>query len=286
MNVGLCPDMLHTVPGPRFDAATVAHALGVPSVDLLGCGAFGDTWRVGDRAVKIICVDGYPPERVAREVAGLTRVTSANVVRLFEAGNVALGGRLRPALFFEYVNGGDLQDRLNAGQRPTAEDAEGLLRGLLTGVRELHSADSTVHRDIKPSNVAMRGGKWDEPVLLDLGLARSSTEQTVTLYPSLVGTTAYMAPEQLQQQRARKAADLFAIGVTVRALICGRHPFYDQDVDYTYDEAVRRIQAGPLPLPQGFPDHVVSVLDLLVKYPQHERGSATSNLRRLSVTAA
>lgn len=277
---------LHAVTGPRYDPVEVATALGVPAVTFLGGGAFGDTWRSGDQAVKVICVDGYPPERVAREVAGLTRVNSPHVVRLLSAGEVVLGGRPRPALTFEYVDGGDLQSRIEANDQPTAVDAQQLLHGLLIGVRDLHAADGTVHRDIKPPNIALRGGAWQAPVLLDLGLARSSTERTVTLYPSLVGTTAFMAPEQLQQQRARKASDLFAVGVTVRAMICGRHPFYDAGVDYTYDEAIKQIQAGPSPLPPGLPDSVVTVLDLLVKYAQHERGSATSNLRRLNAVAA
>lgn len=272
---------LRTVSSARHNSAVVAAALGVSSVSFLGGGAFGDTWRCADRAVKIICVDGYPPERVAREVAGLTRVDSPHVVKLFEAGDVLLGGRPRPALSFEYVDGGDLQDRIDAGQRPNNAETEGLLVGLLTGVRDLHAADGTVHRDIKPSNVALRNGDWAQPVILDLGLARSTTESTVTLYPSLVGTTTFMAPEQLRQQRARKAADLFAVGVTVRALVCGRHPFYDPGVAYTFDEAVKKIESGPLSLPAGLSSAVVTVLDLLVKAPQHERGSATSNLRRL-----
>ncbi|ABS05980.1 protein kinase (plasmid) [Kineococcus radiotolerans SRS30216 = ATCC BAA-149] len=277
---------MRSVSAPRYDAATVAKALGVGTVDFLGDGTFGDTWRAGDRAVKIICVDGYPPERVAREVDGLMRVSSSHVVRLFEAGQVVLGGRPRPALHFEYVDGGDLQGRLEAGQRPTPQQTEALLRGLLTGVRDLHSADGTVHRDIKPSNVALRGGMWEQPVLLDLGLARSSTEQTVTIYPSLVGTTMFMAPEQLRQERARKAADLFAVGVTVRALLSGRHPFYDDGVDLTFDEALQKIQAGPFPLPADLPQHVTTVLDLLVSYTPNQRGSATSNLRRLEANPA
>lgn len=266
---------------PRYSAAEISAVLGISAVTFLGSGSFGDTWRDGNRAIKIICVDGYPPERVAREVDGLARVTSPHVVRLLGTSEVFLGGRLRPTLSFEFVDGGDLQDRLDAGDQPTPNQAEALLRGLLIGVRDLHAADGTVHRDIKPPNVALRGGEWDQPVLLDLGLARSATESTMTLYPSLVGTTAFMAPEQLQQQRARKSADLFAVGVTVRAIVCGRHPFYKTGVDYTYDEALKQIQAGPIPLPGDLSDSVVEVLDLLVKVAQHERGSATSNLRRL-----
>ena len=165
---------------PRYDPTVVAAALGVSSVTFLGSGRFGDTWRAGDCAVKIICADGYPPERVAREISGLSRVSSPYVVRLLHAGSVALGGADRPALTFEYVEGGDLQKRLEVSDRPTPDQAIGLLRGLLTGVRDLHAADGTVHRDIKPPNVALRGGEWEAPVILDLGLAKSTTETTFT----------------------------------------------------------------------------------------------------------
>jgi serine/threonine protein kinase len=273
------------VTAPRYDADVVAAALGVPSVTFLGSGAFGDTWRTGDYAVKIICVDGYPPERVAREISGLSRVSSRYVVRLIQAGSVALGGADRPALMFEYVEGGDLQKRLEASDCPTPDQAFGLLRGLLIGVRDLHAADGTVHRDIKPPNVALRGGEWEAPVILDLGLAKSTTETTFTVYPGRVGTTAYMAPEQLQGRRARKAADLFAVGVTVRALVGGRHPFYDDGATYSYDEAIARIGEGPVSLPLGLPAQTATVLDRLVSFAEYERGSATSNLRRMGTGA-
>jgi hypothetical protein len=72
----------------------------------------------------------------------------------------------------------------------------------------------------------------------------------------------------------------------VRALLCGRHPFYDEGVDYTIDQALQQIQAGPAPLPDGLRSPVVTVLDLLLSYPQHERGSATSNLKRLEADTA
>ena len=263
--------------------STVA-VLGVSCVEFLGSGAFGDTWRIGDRAVKLICVDGYPQERIIREVAGLNRVRSPYVVRLFQATQIVLGGRSRPALYFEFVDGGDLQACIDRNRRPNPTEVEALLRGLLMGVRDLHAAENTLHRDIKPPNVALRGGLWNQPVILDLGLARSSTEQTVTIYPGLVGTTMYMSPEQLQQQPARKASDLFAVGVTVRALVCGRHPFYDDGEEYTFDEALKRIEAGPAPLPTEITEPVTTVLDLLVKFKQNRRGSATSNLRRLGET--
>ncbi len=267
---------------PRYESAEVAAALGVPTVSFLGAGVFGDTWKVGDHAVKIICKDGYPPERIAREVSGLSRVDSPHVVKLVQAGAVSLGGQPRPALTFEYIPGGDLQQKLDARSRPTSMEALGLLQGLLTGLRDLHGADGTVHRDIKPQNIALRDGRWDLPVILDLGLAKSTTEKTVTIYPGHIGTAPYMAPEQLEARRARKAADLFAVGVTVRAAITGEHPFYEAGQHYTYDEALKQIDLGPTPLPETIPSNIHNVLDLLVRPAEFERGSATSNLRRLA----
>ncbi|RRQ25325.1 serine/threonine protein kinase [Rhodococcus sp. Eu-32] len=266
---------------PRFPPAEVALALGVPEVNFLGEGAFGDTWQVGDRAIKIICDEAYPPERVAREVSGLRRVDSPHVVRLFEAGSVELGGRKRPALTFEFVPGGDLEQTIAAKRRPSSVESHSLLLGLLMGVQALHAANSTLHRDIKPGNVALRNRAWSEPVLLDLGLAKSTSETTFTRYPGRLGTDFFMPPEQLTGQRARKASDLFAIGVTVRLAITGRHPFFDGVESLTIDNAIARIEAGPSPLPPSTDPRVLSVLDRLVSPSQSERGSARSNLRRL-----
>lgn len=269
---------------PRYDAATFAAALGVASVDFLGAGAFGDTWRVGDTAVKILCVDGYPQDRVDREVAGLRRVESPHVVKLLSTGTVHLGGSDRTTLTFEYVPGGDLLKPLDAGELPDSSEARGLLHGLLVGVRDMHAADGTIHRDIKPQNIARRGGAWADPVILDLGLAKAVTEPTVTLYPNRLGTAAYMSPEQLKGQRARKASDLFSIGVTVRHLITGEHPFYDLAATLTWDELVALTKNTPHPLPAGLEPQVVEVLDVLVSHAQHDRGSAASALRRLEST--
>ncbi len=253
--------------------------LGGP-VTLLGSGAYGDTWRRGDSAVKIICADGYPPERVSREIAGLQRVDSPYVVKLLDFFTVNLGDKQRPALEFEYIAGGDVGMKIENNQWPTTAQSLDMLTGLLTGVRDMHSS-GTVHRDIKPNNIALRDGEWTRPVLLDLGLARGIDESTITIYPGHVGTAPYMAPEQLEGRPARKAADLFAVGVTIRQLIGHRHPFYDDGVNYTYDEAIAKIIKGPYDLPVSDLGHAGELLDRLVAAPEHERGSARSSLRRL-----
>lgn len=262
----------------------MAKALGADSVTFLGAGAFGDTWRVGNTAVKIICEDGYPRERVSREVRGLQRVNSDYVVKLTLVGEVELGGQGRPALTFEYVEGGDLQDALSSGYRPTSEEVDALIVGLLKGLDAMHSADGTVHRDIKPPNIALRNGSWSSPVILDLGLARSMSESTVTVYPGRLGTAPFMAPEQIRGERARKAADLFAVGATVLTISSGVHPFYEPNRTFTWDEALESISAGPRNIPGHLSENAKSVLSRLVRFEEYERGSARSNLKRMGAS--
>ncbi|MFF4210697.1 serine/threonine-protein kinase [Streptomyces sp. NPDC001796] len=246
----------------------------------LGSGAFGDTWKAGSEAVKIICTDDYPRARLEREVEGLSRVSSPYVVAFHGLGELELGGRRRPALRFEYIAGGDAERRLNDGELVPMDSVVGFLRGLLLGVQALHKA-ATIHRDIKPANIALRDGRWDRPVLLDLGLAKQMDASTITVYPGHIGTMPYMAPEQLEGRRARKAADLWAVGVSVRQMISGRHPFYLPHEKYTLSEAFARLAAGPEDLPQDCPGLVRQVLDRLTAVVEHERGSSASNLARL-----
>ena len=148
----------------------------------------------------------------------------------------------------------------------------------------MHAAEGTVHRDIKPQNVALRDGRWDAPVILDLGLAKAVNEPTVTLYPARMGTAFYMSPEQLLGERARKASDLFSVGVTVRHAIAGTHPFYPASNSLTWDDLVRLAAQPPAPLPSDTDPKVVEVLDILVSHAQHERRSASSALRRLEAS--
>jgi eukaryotic-like serine/threonine-protein kinase len=271
------------VEAPRFTEAEVAVALGGP-VSRLGSGAFGDTWRFGDAAIKIICDGSYPPERLKREVDGLSRVSSPNVVRLLDTRSVTLRGQQRPALVFEFIGGDDIAKRIATGRLPSATEGVAFLRGLLAGVEAMHAAE-TVHRDIKPGNIALRDDDWSRPVLLDLGLSRGAGEATITVYPTLVGTFAYMAPEQLEGQPARKAADLFAVGVTVREVLRGLHPFYDAGIIYTPADMISRIGQGPHALPAGVPGHVAELLDRLTAEKTGDRGSARSGLRRLGAAS-
>ena len=75
------------------------------------------------------------------------------------------------------------------------------------------------------------------------------------------------------------------MGVTVREVLGGRHPFYDPGIAYTPTDMIDRISKGPYPLPADVPDPVVELLDRLTAEKTGDRGSARSSLRRLGLAA-
>lgn len=262
-----------------FHADDVAAAFGGP-VTYLGTGSFGETWRLGEQAIKIIHRESS--ERVAREVEGLGRVSHPNVVHLLGVDQAALAGTDFQVLRFEFVAGGDLETALDSGRLLPLEDLLAFLTGLLSGVAALHDA-GVLHRDLKPGNVGLRSSVWAEPVILDLGLARLLDMSSITAYPAQVGSLMYMAPEQLLGRRVRKAADIFAVGVLTRLALTGHHPFEPpgrplQDIS----QLLRNIETGPVDLPLEVPEPLRALLTRMVSPAEHRRGSAASCLREVA----
>lgn len=276
------------VPAGDFDldATDVAAAFEVGSVRPLGRGAFGETWRLDltdgtHRAAKVIMSPTYSKDRLDREVEGLRRVNSPYVVKLLETTAVDIGGATRAALVFEFIPGGDAASKLEPGRQIDPEEVVSFGQGVMSGLMALHGVD-TVHRDIKPENIAVRGGDWGQPVVLDLGLARVLDHDSITSYPSLMGTAPFMAPEQLRQERARKAADIFAVGVVMHLMLAGQHPFYEGRTTITLLEAVDLIKAGPAALPSAVPAGLSDLVRRFVGPDEADRGSARRACRDLA----
>ena len=269
------------------DLVTAFHA---KSATPLGRGSFGETWRLepleaGDavRAVKIILDASYPQEYLTREVSGLALIDHANIVKLIEVVSVDLAVGSRSALIFEFIDGGDVSSRLSTDGAVVAPlDVFRFSCGLLSAVEALHAVEM-IHRDIKPANVALRAGRWDQPVLLDLGLAKVLNQDSLTIYPQLVGTLPFMAPEQIRAEPARKASDLWAIGVLLHLLLSGSHPFFDGRIgSLSRNDALDRVLGGPRPLPVEVPLPLANVVTRLLSAEPHLRGSAGRALRDLN----
>lgn len=249
------------------------------SATFLGRGSFGETWHVvrrdgTERAVKFILDPRYPQTLLDREVAGLKRVHDPRVVTLHAVSVATLQAGPTRALEFEFVEGGDVAARIATKSWPSPAESLAFLRQVLGGVATMHATD-TVHRDIKPSNIALRGGTWSEPVLLDFGLAKQLSVETVTQYPSVMGTYQFMAPEQLRAEPARKLADVWAIGVIAYILLAQQHPFLDgPGTPVTPDQLLAKMAAGPRPLRLSTKRRVTEIVMRLLSFDGYARGSA------------
>jgi serine/threonine protein kinase len=180
----------HTVTGGRYALKTLAT--GVDSNDLLRFRREAEAQGAADRHPQV------------------ARIHSAS-----------LEGS-RPYLVLDYLPGGSLAQRLREGPLPPRQ-AAALVRDLALGVAHVH-AQGLLHRDLKPDNVL-----FDEvgtPKVVDFGLARGLTGSSLTQTGELLGTPAWMAPEQVQGQRDLDArADVYALGGVLYSCLTGRPPF-------------------------------------------------------------
>jgi WD40 repeat protein/serine/threonine protein kinase len=176
-----------------------------------------------------------------------------------------------PFLAMRYVDGETLKERLRRSRgesTPDAPPAKHELPALLTLIervaRAIHAAHEAgvVHRDLKPGNIQI--DREGLPVVLDFGLARIERDDiTMTLPGQVLGTLAYMAPEQLAGQRAPvdRRADVYSLGVVLFECVSGRHPFDGVD-STTLSDADRR---PPAPDPRAFNPAVTPELAVVVE---------------------
>ncbi|WP_061291763.1 serine/threonine-protein kinase [Herbidospora cretacea] len=152
---------------------------------------------------------------LSRELSALRNVAPFCTARVLAAD---VAGR-RPYVVSEYVDGPSLQERVTSAGPLTGGELERLAVGTATALAAIHAA-GVVHRDLKPGNVLLGP---DGPRVVDFGIARPSESDTIT--GGLIGTPAYMAPEQIAGRPASAASDVFAWGVTIIFAATGRAAF-------------------------------------------------------------
>ncbi|TCL80158.1 MULTISPECIES: serine/threonine-protein kinase [unclassified Rathayibacter] len=217
-------------------------------VPMLGRGTFKVAYRFSgeapsDYVLKILTdpvaleVDGQEvdvgtlPERLARELAGMSLVSSPHLAQMVAAPVVTdiNGGRF---IVYEerYYGGGTLEDRL-AGGPLDADQTEALVIALLLAVQALWQ-EGIVHRDIKPANIVFDDA--NTPVLIDLGIALHTGLSDLTeSYDESPKTPIYAAPEQFGARRYAEIdvrTDQFLIGIVGYQALTGVHPFRTPDI--------------------------------------------------------
>jgi hypothetical protein len=208
--------------------------------ELLGSGGMGHVYRAvnehggGLVAIKVLrrehAENAQVVDRFLREARAANLVKHPNVVQVLDVGKEADG---TPFLVQELLVGEDLAHfAARRGGKLPVEEVCDLLLPVIEAVAEAH-AHGVVHRDIKPENVFLANGpRGPIPKLLDFGISKvRAPDLQATEVGMLMGTPAYMAPEQVQGARDADArSDVWGLGVMMFELIAGRMPFDAQDL--------------------------------------------------------
>lgn len=202
----------------------------------LGAGGMGEVYRARDTrlerdvAVKILpaelCRDAERRSRFEREARATGQIAHPNILSIFDVGTC--DGV--PYLVTELLDGEVLRDRLNSGALPLRKAVD-IAAQVARGLGAAHEK-GIIHRDIKPGNIFLcRDGRVK---ILDLGLARFTQDSdgplgaTVTHQTSsgmVLGTAAYLSPEQARGQAVDARSDLFSLGTVLFEMIDGQRPF-------------------------------------------------------------
>ncbi|MGE0710129.1 MAG: protein kinase [Planctomycetota bacterium] len=238
----------------------------------LGRGSYGVVFKARRAnlprrfAVKVIDgrkVVGEDLERFQLEARLASKLEDPGVVGVIDVGRE--GDRYYYAM--EYVEGPSLKEHLaRRGQLPPKEAAE-LIEQL---ARTLHYAHEQriVHRDLKPANVLLDQGR---PRITDFGLARDQTSaQRLTRSGEVVGTPFYMAPEQLLGKPSDHRVDVFALGVLLYQLVCGRRPFEAANMN-DLAEAHLRGAVPPRDVSPDLPAGLARIIEVAMAYRPSDR---------------
>jgi hypothetical protein len=253
---------------------------------LLGQGGMGTVFLAEDaRLQRPVALKVMRPElaanpegrqRFLREAQAAAHVRSDHVVTIY---HVDQEGDL-PYLVMEVLHGQSLAEALEQEGRLPLGQCLKIARETAEGLAAAHAC-GLIHRDVKPGNVWLEGPAG-RVKLLDFGLARARTGPLITQRHVILGTPAYMAPEQAAGQPLDARCDLFSLGAVLYHMLTGQRPFAGDDVLAVLSSLANVTPTPAASLVPGLPAGVAELLDrLLAKGPAGRPESAAEVARTL-----
>ncbi|HEY6344182.1 MAG TPA: protein kinase [Bryobacteraceae bacterium] len=231
----------------------------------IGAGGMGEVWKARDTCLnRTVAIKRLKTNRSARfeqEARAIAALNHPHICQIFDIGP--------DYLVLEYIEGAPLRGPL------AAEEALRLALQIASALEEAH-AKAVLHRDLKPANILLTSKR--EAKLLDFGVARltrdGDPDATKTMEGTVLGTAAYMAPEQAQGQPLDQRSDIFSFGAVLYEMFSGRRAFRGEHALSILADVIHK---EPEPL-QAPPDIVRIVARCLRKSPA-ERFQSAADLR-------
>jgi serine/threonine-protein kinase len=250
--------------------------------DKLGQGGMGVVYRAYDTllqrvvAVKLISgqLEGNPDlrERFFREARAAGQLSHRNIITIHDLGE----HEGMPYLAMEYLDGEDLQRRMAGHDRMSLAHKLDLAIEICEGLEFAHT-HSVIHRDIKPANIFITD--HGRVKLLDFGLARLVTSE-LTHSNMMMGTINYMAPEQVRGERADHRSDIFATGVVLYELLCGKKAFQGDSFAATLYQILQQVPEPLDRIDPSIPWQIIAVVDRALAKPRDERYQSMGDMLR------
>ena len=289
------PDFIET---PAADVATsllASDQVGIVSgqklghfkvVQLLGAGGMGEVYLADDLklgrkvALKLLpphfIADKYRVRRFEQEARTVSALNHPNIITILEIGHT-------DSLHFiatEFVDGATLRKHMT-NERMTVGEVLNIATQIASALHAAHSA-GIIHRDIKPENIMLRRDGFVK--VLDFGLAKQEVQEVdeeqstairVKTNPGVVmGTVAYMSPEQARGNEVDAATDIWSLGVVLYEMIAGQTPFQGETSSHVIVSILER-EPPPLSHRPEFPDEIQRIIFKALKKNKADRYQST-----------
>ncbi len=245
-------------------------------LELLGQGGMGKVYRAYDPhlnrevVLKLINLFDSSPsdewrQRFQREVQAAGSLNHQHIVTVYD---VALKQK-QPYVVMELLTGGSLKERLKTKALPWPK-ALALLKPLAEALAYAHQAE-VIHRDVKPENVMFAADEANTLKLVDFGLARWREGEGLTQTGAVMGTPAYMSPEQVRGEVVDRRTDIFALGIILFEAIAGRNPLRKNSIFSTIAEVTSNTQVDLSPLTDIVPPEVINLIEQAIAKDRDRR---------------
>lgn len=255
----------------------------------IGVGGMAKVYKAKDRllgrfvAIKVLkdqyAEDDEFAKKFENEAQSAARLSHVNIVNVYDIGKDMLNGKLIQYIVMEYVEGETLKDLIDREKVLENHDIIDYSTQIAQALKSAHDS-GIVHRDIKPQNILI--DKFGLCKVTDFGIARVSSNATITYTSSILGTVHYISPEQAKGKIVDLKSDLYSLGAVMYEMATGKVPF---DADNSVGIAVMHIQDDPVPpreLNPNLSKHLnYIIMKLLKKDPTERFQNATELIEAL-----